>query len=407
MPANLLFPRHNTRSHGGDAHGGRAPLLDYRITSLLFSSLSHPLPDAIDVDKRNGLDTLRLDLVAVSVFIPIAPLLFFPPSPTTGGTMSSESIVDYLSDPSRILVLDGGLGSQLEALGCDVNDPLWSGKTLLENPECIEQIHLAYLRAGARCILTASYQVTPESYVQHRGMTLEEGAEMIRRSVAVAKKAREQFFCSGGQGPVFVAGSIGPYGAYLADGSEYTGKYPPGTTPASLAAFHEARLRELVTAGVDIIAIETQAVQYEALTIVEMIEQMYPEQKVWVSFTVSADDSSRLPDGTPVEDFVAKLQPHHSIAAIGVNCVPLMQTSRLLAMIAPLTTKPLVAYPNSGEVYDGTKKTWSSSHTRNQPEAHTLAGQRDSWTTSGARLIGGCCRTGPADIEALAAIDTH
>lgn len=314
------------------------------------------------------------------------------------------SITDFLGQkPPEVLILDGGLGTELEGLGCDLKDPLWSGKTLLEDPESIQKVEVSYLKAGARCLITASYQVTPESYLLHRGLPLEEGSALIRRSVELAKAAREEYWSAlqpDARPPIYIAGCVGPYGAFLADGSEYNGTYKDAVTESALKAFHLPRLKALMEAEVDIIAVETQAVRKEVLVIVDLIESLYPQCPLWVSFTTSAEDISKLPDGTPLGDIVAELDSHPSIVAVGTNCVSLQQARKILEIIATKTTKPLVVYPNSGEEYNTQTKAWSTPSSRD-PHEHTLAKQAKDWISLGAQLVGGCCRTTPADISEL------
>lgn len=320
----------------------------------------------------------------------------------------TQDISSYLENSSSILIIDGGLGTELESLGCDLNDPLWSGKTLIEDPSKIQQVEENYLFAGARCITTSSYQVTPQSFLEHRGIPLEEGCELILRSVETAKAARENFLASykethGGAVPaVFIAGSIGPYGAYLANGSEYTGKYPEKcNTREFLTQFHSLRVQSLIRSGVDFLALETQAVHNEILAVVKLVETEYPGTKLWVSCTTAENDPSRLPDGTPLDQLARELDGCPCVIAVGVNCVPLATALSSLHHLANSnTTKPFVVYPNSGEVYNAETKSWRFPD-GDDKTIHTLAGHATSWITEGARIIGGCCRTRPRDIQKL------
>ena len=150
------------------------------------------------------------------------------------------------------LLLDGGLATQLEAQGNDLSDRLWSARLLLEEPEQIVAAHLAFFRAGARVATTASYQATFEGFAA-RGLDHAAAAGLLRRSVELAEQARDRALDEGAEGPLFVAASVGPYGAMLADGSEYRGRY--GRTVAQLADFHRERLRVLATTGADVLAV--------------------------------------------------------------------------------------------------------------------------------------------------------
>ena len=172
-------------------------------------------------------------------------------------------------------VLDGGLATELEARGHDLSDRLWSARLLLSEPDAIEEVHLAYFRAGARVAITASYQASVEGFAA-AGLDRPTALEAIRRSVELAQRARRRFLeeeAAAGRDPgrVLVAGSVGPYGAMLADGSEYRGDYDPGD--AALEAFHRPRIDALVAAGADLLAIETIPTLREARVLVRLLDR--------------------------------------------------------------------------------------------------------------------------------------
>nr|AGT02490.1 homocysteine S-methyltransferase [Angomonas deanei] len=301
----------------------------------------------------------------------------------------------YIEDPKTMLVLDGALATELQERGLDLNDPLWSGKALVENPNAIVDVEKTYLQSGARCIVTASYQTTPEFLELRRNISASEAYDTVKKSVQLAKQARDTFFKAVGTKPrVFIAGSIGPYGALLSDGSEYRGDYTK--TENEFKSFHRSRMRALVHAGVDLLAIETQPSAPEVRALLSLIESEFPTTQAWVSFTVKEENPTALCDGTPFGDIVPLLDAAPNVVAIGVNCVPLQVAKDSLACIATFTKKPLVVYPNSGETYDHHDKQWSGKHNHG-----TLETECDAWIQHGARLIGGCCRTGPDDIKAL------
>nr|AGT02789.1 homocysteine S-methyltransferase [Angomonas desouzai] len=301
----------------------------------------------------------------------------------------------YMEDPRSILVLDGALATELQSRGCDLNDPLWSGKTLIEEPTAIAEVEKSYLQSGARCIITASYQATPEILELRRNISSSEAYDIIKRSVQLAKQARDTYYKVSCEKPrVFVAGSVGPYGALLADGSEYRGDYQ--RTAEEFKSFHRDRMRALASAGADLFALETQPSAPEVRALVDLIETEFPNSQAWVSFTVKEGDPSAMSDGTPFADIVPLLDASPNIVAIGVNCLPLMNADASLSHLAALTKKPLVVYPNSGEQYDPNGKGWSGAQ-----QSGTLAGECEKWLHHGARVIGGCCRTTPADIKEL------
>ncbi|MDQ0665316.1 homocysteine S-methyltransferase [Arthrobacter ulcerisalmonis] len=296
------------------------------------------------------------------------------------------------------LISDGALATELEARGCNLDDPLWSAKVLLEQPGLIREVHRDYFAAGANIATTASYQATPQGFAA-RGIGEKEALELVGLSVQLAADARREHLAEHPDaGPLLVAGSVGPYGAYLADGSEYRGDYV--LSPAEFRDFHGPRIAALVNAGVDLLAFET----LPSFTEAEALLALGPEHGVDTWFSFSLRDGGHISDGTPLAD-VARLldgQPH--VAAVGVNCVPLNLVGPALATLRLHTDKPLLAYPNSGETYDPATKTWAPDLAAAGGAApSSLAAGAPDWWKRGARIMGGCCRTTPRDIAALAA----
>ncbi|GET93732.1 homocysteine S-methyltransferase, putative [Leishmania tarentolae] len=308
----------------------------------------------------------------------------------------------YLEDPNHVVVLDGGLATELETRGCDLLDPLWSGKILLESPQHIQDVALAYLQAGARCLITSSYQLTPKSLMEHRGLTEDAAVAVIEESVRIAQSVREQYLKEKPQAaPIFVAGSVGPYGAYLADGSEYRGDYV--LSAEEFKEFHRSRIAALLRAGADVLAIETQPSAAEVRAIVALLQEEHPNCRAWVSFTTSRTSPvEAISDGCKWETIIPFLEKAPQVIAMGVNCIPMAEASAILAHLHTLTTMPLVVYTNSGEVYDTVTKTWHPVAMSNGTSM-SLAALAQEWAFHGARLIGGCCRTGPLDIAGAAA----
>lgn len=291
-------------------------------------------------------------------------------------------------DSEGPIVLDGALATELERRGCDLADALWSAKTLLERPEVIEAVHRDYFGAGAQVATTASYQASVAGYAE-RGMGEEAALELIARSVRLAASARDD----ADAGRVrLVAGSVGPYGAVLADGSEYTGDYE--LSREEFIAFHRPRAAALVGAGADLLAFETLPKLTEALALADLAEEL--GAPAWFSFSLR--DAEHISDGTPLAEVARALDARPTAIAVGVNCVPLELVAPALEVLAAHTSLPLIAYPNSGETYDPVTKTWGPG----VEGAATLAELAPRWRDSGARLIGGCCRTTPADIAGLA-----
>lgn len=309
--------------------------------------------------------------------------------------MPQNTALSTLLDSGQDLVLDGALATELEAHGCDLEDALWSAKVLLEQPHLIKQVHRDYFDAGASVAITASYQATPQGFAR-RGLSVEESLELVARSVRLADEARREHAAANpSNGPLLVAGSVGPYGAYLADGSEYRGDYT--LSGAEFMDFHRPRIAALVDAGADFLACETLPSFAEAEALLALVAEFDVES--WFTFTLR--DAEHISDGTPLADVAALLRTEPRVAAVGVNCVPLELVTSALGTLNEVSDKPLVAYPNSGETYDAVTKTWGPS--AGGHGTTTLAGNAADWRERGARLIGGCCRTTPRDISELAA----
>lgn len=293
------------------------------------------------------------------------------------------------------LVIDGALATELERRGCDLNDELWSARVLLAQPEIIRQVHTDYFRAGADCVITASYQATVEGYGK-RGLSEREALSLIRKSVELAIEARDEFWAQPsnrtGRAKPFVAASVGPYGAYLADGSEYRGNY--GLTRQELKDFHRPRMKALIEAGADILACETIPSLVEAQALAELLEE-FPDTTAWVSFT--ARDGKHVSEGQLFSECVKELDKQPQIAAVGINCTSPKYIASLVHEARSITTKPVLVYPNSGESYDAIHNAWGG-----DPVAESFGAQAREWYEAGARLIGGCCRTTPEDIRVIA-----
>lgn len=309
--------------------------------------------------------------------------------------MHRPTLLSSLLSRTGLLIADGALATELEARGCDLNDPLWSAKVLLEQPGLIRDVHRDYFAAGASIATTASYQATPLGFAA-RGMTRRAALDLVALSVRLADEARQEYLAGHPDaGPLLVAGSVGPYGAYLADGSEYRGDY--SLAPGEFEDFHADRIAALVDAGVDVLACETLPSFAEA----EALLALSRDHGVDTWFSFSLRDGGHISDGTPLAEVAALLDAHPHVAAVGVNCIPLHLVAPALSALRLHTDKPLLAYPNSGETYDPATKTWDSAGVRDgRPKS--LAAEAPAWRKQGAGIIGGCCRTTPGDIAAIA-----
>ena len=292
-----------------------------------------------------------------------------------------------------VIVLDGAFATELEARGFSVNDALWSAKALFERPDLVREVHLDYLRAGADVVTSASYQATVEGFMK-RGFSKEEAAALIQKSIQLAQEARDLYLAEReGNGRVpFVAASVGPYGAYLADGSEYRGDY--GIDEDALVAFHAERLALLAEEKPDLLACETLPCLVEARAIVRALREREIRIPAWFSF--SCRDAAHISDGMEIAVCARWLDTVPEAAAIGLNCTAPQYVESLIGEIRRETTKPIVVYPNSGETYDASDKSWHGA----AEDFGTIARR---WRTAGACVIGGCCRTTPREIADIAA----
>jgi homocysteine S-methyltransferase len=289
------------------------------------------------------------------------------------------------------MILDGGLSNQLEAQGCDLNHPLWSARLLRDDPLSIVQSHLAYFRAGADCIITSSYQASLPGLQQAFGIGPEEAADLLALTTDLGNLARQQHLATNPGRPLFVAASIGPYGAVLHDGSEYRGDY--ALDRQGLLDFHAPRLEILAASGADLLACETIPSALEVEVVTELLGRH--DIPAWVS--CSCRDGRHLNDGTPLAEVAARLARAPGVFAVGVNCTAPRHISSLVGIIREAAPgKRVVVYPNSGEVYHAASGTWSG-FARTE---HTGLMARE-WLALGADIIGGCCRVGPDQIRAI------
>ncbi len=282
-----------------------------------------------------------------------------------------------------VLISDGGLATELEARGHDLSDDLWSARLLVDAPEEIVAVHCAFFRAGASIATTASYQASFDGFAE-RGIGRNEAARLLQRSVDLAKGAREEV---GGQR--WVAASVGPYGAALAHGEEYVGRY--GLSVAQLADWHRPRLEILADAGADVLAVETVPDVDEAEALVGLVHEL--GVPAWLSYTI-AGTTTRA--GQPLADAFAVAADVPEIVAAGVNCCAPEDVEDAVRVARHVTGKPVIVYPNSGEAWDGERRTWVG-------KSGWSAELAPRWVAAGARIIGGCCRVRPDDIATLAA----
>lgn len=300
--------------------------------------------------------------------------------------------IEEILKHQRIAIIDGAMATELEARGCDLNDDLWSARVLLEQPELIRAVHLDYFNNGADIAITASYQATVDGFAK-RGLSREQALDLIRKSVQLAQEARDEFWAKEenrvGRIRPLVAGSVGPYGAYLADGSEYRGDYI--LSEDELIAFHRPRIEALIASGADLLACETIPCGIEARALIRLLAE-FPNMFAWFTFT--AKDGEHISNGERIADIAAFLDGQPQAAAIGINCTSPLHIPSLVREIKKNSSKPIIVYPNSGEYYSAVTNTW---HGETSSDKFGL--QSKEWFENGATLIGGCCRTTPGHIH--------
>jgi homocysteine S-methyltransferase len=291
-----------------------------------------------------------------------------------------------------LLILDGGLATELESRGYDISGPLWSANLLRTHPDAIEQLHYDYFVAGARCVISASYQASYEGFAA-QGIGPDETTALLELSVALARSARDRFCRDHPEDgrTLYVAASIGPYGAISHDGAEYRGDY--GLSVEQLVAFHARRFEILAGSGADMLACETIPLLDEARALGTLLAR-HPESRAWMSFT--SPDGTRTSHGEPLFECAQHLDNIPNVIAVGVNCVRPAVVDAAIRALRAGTGKPIVVYPNSGETWDGRSHAWHGAKTD-----EALAALAPRWVAAGARMVGGCCRVGPAEIAAL------
>ncbi|WP_054679128.1 homocysteine S-methyltransferase [Lacticaseibacillus sharpeae] len=304
-----------------------------------------------------------------------------------------------LLDQQQYLVNDGAMGTELEKHGVDTNNALWSAMALLKNPEAVIAVHRSYFEAGANIATTDSYQANPQAFAK-LGLTEQQSDDLIRQTVQLASAARDEYLANlttvqrfSQARNLLIAGSVGPYGTFLADGSEYTGAYD--LTADAYQDFHWRRMALLERAGADLFALETMPNFAEIKALCALLKDEFPEMTAWVSLSIGTNQD-KLADGTPLADVVEFLNDQRQVVALGINCTSMNNVTSALRVISAHTAKPIIVYPNNGDIYDPTDKSWQVN-----PEAATFSDLVPEWVANGARIVGGCCRTTPADVAEI------
>jgi len=295
-------------------------------------------------------------------------------------------------DLTGLHVLDGAMATELERRGFDLDGPLWSAQVLVSSPEAIAAVHRDYLEAGADCLMTASYQVSAEGF-QQLGLGADDAANALCASVTIAEKVRSEYQASSAR-RIWIAASLGAYGAMLHNGAEYHGNYDCGFD--ELVGFHRCRIEVLAETNADFLAFESIPSLEEAEAILAAL-QPYPDLPVYISFT--CQDELHVSHGETLRECAELLDRRDQVIGIGVNCTRPELIGSLIREAAQGTTKPIIVYPNSGEQWDAMHRCWQGN---GQIQQFGELARR--WRANGAQWIGGCCRTGPEHVRAVAEV---
>jgi homocysteine S-methyltransferase len=291
---------------------------------------------------------------------------------------------------SGILVLDGGMASELEHQGANIDGPLWSAHVLEDAPETIIAVHRTYIEAGADCIETASYQVSRMGYAEF-GLAPDRADAALLKAVDLARTAAAGF----PNRRIVIAASLGPYGAALHNGAEYHGNYDVSFD--ELVAFHRERIRVLTESGEsapDLLAFETLPSLEEAKAIGQALAPR-PELAAWFCFTCK--DERHVAHGELLSDCAAAVAQFPQTVAIGINCTYPALVASLIGELRAASDKPIIVYPNSGEGWDAEARCWTG-----KGDPASFAAQAAEWFAAGAQIVGGCCRTRPMHIRLVA-----
>ena len=281
-------------------------------------------------------------------------------------------------------VLDGGLSFPLEEKKILMNTNLWTAELLISNPELIREVHINYIDSGAQIITTSSYQASFKS-LKKRGYTEIQSKNIILKSVEILEEIKKNY-----DNKIIIAASIGPYGSYLADGSEYVGNY--NISKEYFFNFYKKKIDLLDSSNVDVLAFETIPSYKEAKVIANILKGT--KKKSWISF--SCKNEKEISDGTKLEKCCEYLNNHSKIFGVGVNCTSPKYISKLISILKrKLKNKKIIIYPNSGEIYDGKNKNWIGNNNR------TFESYIDEWLNLGVDILGGCCRVGPKEIKKI------
>lgn len=285
-----------------------------------------------------------------------------------------------------VTVIDGGLSTALEEVGADIGGPLWTARVVIESPELLVEAHRRFVEAGAAIVTSASYQCGVREFA-NAGLDASTARRALTSTVDLARRATEGTTAR-------VAASVGPFGAVLADGSEYTGLY--AASWEDVEKYHRDKLEVLVGAGVDVIAVETIPRADEARLIAGILDDL-GAPAAWFSF--GARSSRATYGGDDLRTAVMGIAGYANLVAVGVNCTHPEVVDDVLGDLREAAPRiGLIVYPNLGRVWNAGTRSWTGDSS-DPFGVNRLA----DWTARGVTMIGGCCGVGPADIARLVA----
>ena len=336
-----------------------------------------------------------------------------------------SSLASLFASTRKRVILDGGLATRLEELGADLSTDLWSARLLHSHPKLIAHVHKEYAAVGANVCTTATYQCSVPSIMKCLSLGRLEAENLIRSSVQLARDGIKIAQCelSGEmdpqmprgevqgpeemkQRPIIIAGSIGSYGACLADGSEYTPNFSATMSVDNLVEWHSRRVDLLLEEGVDILAMETIPCRIEVIALCKLLHER-PNARAWIS--LACCNSKNLNSGEAIRDAIADVERYDTamqVEAVGVNCTAPRYVNDLIQQIQSVTSGDVIVYPNAGEGWDTSVGNWvpdpSGSDLRSGREGELMFGALgQEWFSAGASGVGGCCRIGPGHISEL------
>ncbi|TKY62424.1 Selenocysteine methyltransferase [Spatholobus suberectus] len=310
----------------------------------------------------------------------------------------SSLMADFLRQTGGTAVIDGGLATELERHGADLNDPLWSAKCLFSSPHLIRQVHLDYLENGADIIITASYQATIQGF-KAKGYSDEESEGLLRRSVEIACEAREVMGLmveSSNNDLSWLQHQWGAMELIWPTDQSTVGIMVMLSLVETLKDFHRRRVQILAESGADLLAFETVPNKLEAEAYAQLLEEEDIKIPAWFSF--NSKDGVNVVSGDSLMECGSIAESCNKVVAVGINCTPPRFIHGLIVLLKKVTTKPIVIYPNSGETYDADLKEWVQNTGVTDEDFISYV---NKWCELGASLVGGCCRTTPATIRKI------